>query len=118
MGVAYGDGSVYEGQDADLRVAGWGLVANTATEQPVSVSGSLPNVIQDVDGAELFALFMFLRIARAPAQYVTDTSTNAGVKPPRPARRRGRTCGATFGANRCDSLSVRRLKSAHSFSGR
>ena len=63
-GVVYGDGSVYEGQDADIRVAGWELEANTATEQPVSVSGTLPYPIQDVDWAELFALFMFLRIAR------------------------------------------------------
>ena len=73
-GVIHGDGSVYEGQDADLCVAGWGLVANTSTEQPVTVSGTLLFLIQDVDGAELFGLFMFLRIARAPAQYVTDSS--------------------------------------------
>ena len=31
-------------------------------------------LIQDVDGAELFGLGMFLRIARAPAQNVTDSS--------------------------------------------
>ena len=73
-GVVYGDGSAYEGQDADLCVAGWGLVANTSTGQPVTVSGTLPFLIQDIDGAELFGLFMFLRIARAPAQYVTDSS--------------------------------------------
>ena len=58
--------SAYEGDDADLCVAGWG--------QPVTVSGTLPFLIQDVDGAELFGLFMFLRIARALAQYVTDSS--------------------------------------------
>ena len=55
-------------------MAGWGVVANTSTEQPVTVSGTLPFLIQDVDGAELFGLFMFFRIARAPAQYVTDSS--------------------------------------------
>ena len=38
-------------------LAGWGLVAG----QPVPVSGTLPFIIQDVDGAELFGLFMFLR---------------------------------------------------------
>ena len=72
--VIYVDGSAYEGHDADMCVAGWGLVANTSTGQPVTVSGTLPFLIQDVDGADLFGLFMFLRIARAPAQYVTDTS--------------------------------------------
>ena len=69
-GVVYGDGSVYEGQDAELCVAGWGLVANAGTENPVTVSGTLPYL----DGAELFGFFMFLRVARAPAQYVTDSS--------------------------------------------
>ena len=49
-------------------------MANTSTAQPVTVSGTLPFLIQDVNGAELFGLFMFLRIARAPAQYVTDRS--------------------------------------------
>ena len=49
-------------------------MAKTVAEQPVSVSGTLPYLIQDVDGAELFALLMFLRIAFAPAQYVTDSS--------------------------------------------
>ena len=73
-GVVCGDGSAYEGQDADLYLAGWGLVANTSIGQPVTVSGTLPFLIQDVDGAELFGLFMFLRIARAPAQHVTDSS--------------------------------------------
>ena len=68
-GVIYDDGSAYEGQDADLCVAGWGLVANAGTGQPVTVSGTLPFLIQDVDGAELFGLYMFLRIAHAPAQY-------------------------------------------------
>ena len=68
-GVVHGDGSASEGQDADLCVASWGLVANTGTGQPVTVSF----FIQDVDGAELFGLFMFSRIARAPAQYVTDS---------------------------------------------
>ena len=71
-GVLYGDGSAYEGQDADLCVAGWGLVANTSTGQPVTVSGTRPFLIHDVDGAEFFGLFMFLRIALA--QYVTDSS--------------------------------------------
>ena len=52
-GVTYGDGLAYEGQDADLCVAVWGLVANAGTGQPVTVSGSLPFVIQDVDGAAL-----------------------------------------------------------------
>ena len=64
-GVVHGGGSAHDGQDADLRVAGWEL-ANTAGGQPVSVSGTLPYLIQDVDG--------FLRIARAPAQYVTGSS--------------------------------------------
>ena len=72
-GVIYCDGSVYEGHYADLCVAGWELVANTSTGQPVSVLGTLPFLIQDVDGAELFGLFMFLHIARAPAQCVTDS---------------------------------------------
>ena len=75
-GVVYGDGSAYEGQDVDLCVAGWGIVANTAARLPVTVSGTLPFLIQDVDGAKLFA----------------------GGKPPRPPRRRGRTCGVTYGA--------------------
>ena len=103
-GVVNGDGSAYEGQDADLCVAGWGLVANADAGQPVTVSGTLPFLIQDVDGAELFGLFMFLRIAHAPAQYVTDSSfveqgvNQRGRKPPRPAHQLGRTCGATSGA--------------------
>ena len=45
-----------------------------ALGQPVTVSGTLPFLIQDVDGAELLGLLMFLRIARAPAQHVTDSS--------------------------------------------
>ena len=49
-------------------------MANTSTGQPVTVSGTLPFLIQDVNAAELFGLFMFLRIARAPAQHVTDCS--------------------------------------------
>ena len=49
-------------------------MAHTSTGQPATVSGTLPFLIQDVGGAELFGLFMFLRIARAPAQYVTDSS--------------------------------------------
>ena len=52
-------------------MAGWGPVANADAGQPVTVSGTLPFLIQDVDGAELFWLFVFLRIAHAPAQYVT-----------------------------------------------
>ena len=90
--VVYGDGSAHEGQDADLCVAGWGLVANADTGQPVTVSGTLPSLIQDVDGAEVFGLFMFLRIAHAPAQYVTDSSfveqgaNQRGRKAPRPQR--------------------------------
>ena len=66
--------SAYEGQDADLCVAGWGLAANAGAGQPVAVCGTLPFLIQDVDGAELVGVFMFLRIAQAPAQYVTDSS--------------------------------------------
>ena len=73
-GIIYGDCSAYEGHDTDLCGAGWGLVANTSAGQPVTVSGTLPFLIQDVDGAELFGRFMFLRIARAPAQCVTDSS--------------------------------------------
>ena len=73
-GVVYGDGAAYEGQDSELCVAGWGLVATAAAGNPVTVSGTLPYLIQDVDGAELFASLMFLRLARAPAQYVTDSS--------------------------------------------
>ena len=30
-GIIYGDDSAYKGHDADLCVAGWGLVANTST---------------------------------------------------------------------------------------
>ena len=59
-GVIYGDGSAYKGHDADLCVAGRGLVANTSTSQPVTVSGTLPFLIQDVNGAELFGLFHVL----------------------------------------------------------
>ena len=81
----------YEGQDADLCVAGWGLVANAGTGQPVAVSRTLPFLVRDVDGAELFGLFMFLRIAHAPAQYVMRG-------PPRPSHQLGQTCGATSGA--------------------
>ena len=73
-GVKNGDGSAYEGQDAEICVAGWMLVANAGTANPTTVSGTLPYLIQDVDGAELFGFFMFLRFARAPAQYVTDSS--------------------------------------------
>ena len=40
------------------------MVAHADAGQPVTVSRSLPFLIQDVDGAELFGLFMFLRIAR------------------------------------------------------
>ena len=50
--------------------AGWGH----APGSPVSVSGTLLFLIQDVDGVKVFGLFMFLRIARAPAQNVTDRS--------------------------------------------
>ena len=71
-GVVHGDDSSYEGQGR--RPPRCGLVANTAAEQSVLVTGTLPYLTQDVDGAELFVLFMFLRIAPAPAQYVTDSS--------------------------------------------
>ena len=67
-GVIYGDGSAHAGQDA----GGWQL--KTGACQPVTVSGTLPFLIQDVDEAQLFGLFMFLRIAHASAQYVTDSS--------------------------------------------
>ena len=75
-GVVDGDGSAYEGQDADLCVAVWGLVANAGAGQPVTVSGTLPLLAQDVDGAELFGLFMFLRhCARTDSvRHVTDSS--------------------------------------------
>ena len=101
-GVVFGDGSAYQGQDADLCVA-VGLVANAGAGQPVAVSGTLPFLIQNVDGVALFGLFMFLRIAHAPAQYVTDSSllSNASIsvgERPRPACQYGRTWGATFGA--------------------
>ena len=49
------------------------LVANTGTREPATVSGALPFFVQDVDVAELSALFMVLRIARAAAQYVTES---------------------------------------------
>ena len=52
-GVVCGDGSAHESQDAE------------STEQSDTVSGTLPFLIQDVDGTELFKLFMFLRIAGA-----------------------------------------------------
>ena len=51
-----------------------GLAANAGAGQPATISDTLPFVIQDVDGAELFGFIMFLRIAHAPAQYVTDSS--------------------------------------------
>ena len=93
-GVVYGDGSTYEGQDADPCVHGWGLVADTGAGHRVSVPGTLPFLIQDVDGAELFGFFMFLRIARAPVQYVTDSRFVARL-----ARRRGQT--SRLEGNRC-----------------
>ena len=65
----------------------WRLAAKLAT-----VSGTLRFFIQDVDGPELVALFMFLRSARASAQYVT----NNGEQIP-PWRSHGRTFGTTFG---------------------
>ena len=105
-GVVHGGGSAHDGQDADLRVAGWEL-ANTAGGQPVSVSKTLPYFIQDVDG--------FLRIALAPAQYVTDSSfaeqgvnqhgwkaTEASTSAVARRLARGRCLG--------DSLSVRKIK--------
>ena len=59
-------------------------VAKVGVGQPVSVSGTLTFLIQNVGGAELFGLFMFLRIASAPAQYVTDSSfVEQCVKPTR-----------------------------------
>ena len=60
-------------------MAGWDLVANAGAGQPVTVSGTLPFLIQDVDGAELFGLFMLLRIAHALAQYVTGSFVEQGV---------------------------------------
>ena len=65
-----------EGQDADLCVAGWSLVASAGAGQPVTVSGTLSFLIQDVDGAELFGLLVFLRIAHAP---VARLSANLAV---------------------------------------
>ena len=104
-GVVHGGGSAHDGQDADLRVAGWEL-ANTAGGQPVSVSGTLPYFIQDVDG--------FLRIARAPAQYVTDSSfAEQGVNQ-HGWKATEASMSAVGGpvACRClgDSLSVRKIK--------
>ena len=94
---------MYEGQDPELRVAVWELVANTAIEQPISVSGTLPYLIQDVDGAELFALLMFLRIQ----EHLCNTSRTAALSnqaltsedagPLKQAHRHGQTCGATPG---------------------
>ena len=103
-GVVYGDGSACEVQDANLCVAVWELAANTGAGH-VSVSGTLPFLIQDVDWAELFGLFTFLRIAHAPAQCVTDRPT-PGEKPPRLAIRRGRTRGVTSGGT-CGARSYR-----------
>ena len=100
-GVVCGDGSAYDGQDA------------------VTVSGTLPFFIQDADGAKLFGLFMFLRIARAPAQHVTDSSfVEQGVN------QRGREATVASASawadlwrvrDRClgglgDNLSVRKVK--------
>ena len=74
-GVVYGDGSAYDGQDADLCVVGLGFgsergrraarygLRNAAVPHPRCRRGS-----------ELFGLRMLLRIAHAPAQYVTDSS--------------------------------------------
>ena len=73
-GVVYSDGSACDEQDPALCVVSWGLVANTGAGDPVTVLGALPFLIQDVNGAELIGLFMFPRIARATAQYVTDSS--------------------------------------------
>ena len=51
---------------------------------PVTVLGTLPFLTQDVGGADLHGLFMFLRIARAPAQYVLSrASTRVGIRPAR-----------------------------------
>ena len=41
-GTVYGDGSAHEGQDVELCIAGWGLVANAGTANPTMVSGTLP----------------------------------------------------------------------------
>ena len=62
-GVVHGDGSAHCGLED--------LAANTATArfpERCLISSKMST------GAELFVLFMFLRIARAPAQYVTDSS--------------------------------------------
>ena len=72
-GVIYGDGSAYEGHDADVCVAGWGLVANTSS----SALGSPMSRI---------------------AVLLSRASTSVGVRAPRPAHQRGRICGATSGA--------------------
>ena len=80
--VICGDGSAYEGQDEDLYVAGWRLVATTGAGQSVSVSGTLTFLILDVDGAELFCPIMFLRIAheqgvKQRGRKATKASTSA-----------------------------------------
>ena len=63
---------VYE-HDPDLCVFGWWLVANGGACLSLR-NDALPRVGFRVDRTELFGLFMFLRIARAPAQDVTDSS--------------------------------------------
>ena len=70
--VIYDDRSAYEWQDA------WSAGSWWQTRVPELFLAS------DVDGADLFALYMVLRIARASPEYVTDSSfVELGVSQPR-----------------------------------
>ena len=72
--VVYSDGSACEGQDADLCVVGWALVANGGARQPVSASGTLPFLIHDVDGTELFVQFRGASTTRADIHRVKTSA--------------------------------------------
>ena len=98
-GVSDGGGSAHEGQET-----GWGRGANTGAGQLVTVSGTLPLVVQNVDGAVFLGFTMFLRIARAPAHYVTDSSfVELGVASGEELHRGGHFCGRTFWRRETDA---------------
>ena len=93
-GVVYEDGSAYEGQDADLCVAGWGLAANTAAEQPRLGlwNGCHTSSKMSMEQSSLPSSSSF--VSRAPAPYVTDSSfVEQRRKPPRANSHRGQHVG-------------------------
>ena len=73
-GTVYGDGSAHEGQDVELCIAGWGLVANAGTANPTMVSGTLPTSSRTLmaQSSSPFSCSCAWRARRR--QYVTDSS--------------------------------------------